>query len=69
MRTKSLENQMLTIHETTPEGVTQMWEMNVDKCPECGALCIVDLPRTPATPKRLLCCACSYSEGYDYSKS
>ncbi len=58
---------MLTIHETNREGVTQIWEMEVGNCPRCGDLCTVDLPKTPATPKRLLCCSCSYSEGYSYS--
>ncbi len=59
---------MLTIHETTSEGVTQIWEMGEGVCPRCGAPCAVDLPKTPATPKRLLCGCCSYTEGYDYSE-
>lgn len=58
---------MLRIHETNTQGITQIWEMKMGSCPACGSACSIDHPCTPATPKRLLCCSCSYSEGYSYS--
>ncbi|SNB47864.1 hypothetical protein [Geobacter sp. DSM 9736] len=58
---------MLRIHETDRNGVTHSWVVRMGDCPECGSLCAFDLPCTPLTPRRVLCCSCSYSEGYSYS--